>query len=178
MKYVMTFEKYQTYGDYKKGRGSWGSPEDLEADVILTLKRLLPSFDDKWIDSVEDQSDDKKGIKFEIKVGKNLIHMFKVGNWRGQWEFYLNKKKVSEADVETALEKDNMSELDRFMKKVGGFDFYADKIDNGGQWRQAKFNNSAVKKVFDELSSSDKKKAIKLMYKKYKKELVDSEFNA
>jgi hypothetical protein len=178
MKYIMTFEKYQTYDDYKKGRGSWGSPEELKADAILTLKKLMPSFDEKWINSIEDVSVESKGIKFEAKVGKNLIHMFKVGGLRGQWEFYLNKKKVSEADLEAALEKDNMSDLDLFMKKVGSFDFYADKIDNGGQWRQAKFNNSAVKKVFDKLSSSDKKKAIKLMYKKYKKELVDSEFKA
>ena len=178
MKYVMTFEKYQTYDDYKKKRSLWGSPEELKADAILTLKRLLPTFDEKWINSIEDVSVEDKGIKFEVKVGKNLIHMFKVGGWRGQWEFYLNKKKITSSELETTLEKDNMSDLDRFMKKFGSFDFYADMIDNSGQWRDAKFNNSAVKKLFDELSASDKKKAIKLMYKKYDKEKVDSEFKA
>lgn len=87
MKYVKTFEAYQTYTDYNKKRSAWGTPEDLKEDAILTLKRSLPTFDEKWIDKVEDQSDDTKGIKFEFKIGKDLVHMYKVNTWRGQWEF-------------------------------------------------------------------------------------------
>lgn len=168
MKYVMTFEKYQTYSDYKSGRGMWGSPEDLKADAILALKRVLPTFDEKWIDSVEDQSVEDKGIKFEFKVGNDIIHMLKVGNWRGQWEFYLNKKKMDSNEIQDALEKKHMSELDQFMKYAGSYDFYADYIDNGRQYNDALASNAEIKRMFDKLGSSDKKKAVKELLKKFK----------
>ena len=163
----MTFEKYQTYSDYKTSRSSWGSPEDLKADATLALKGVLPTFDEKWIDSVEDQSEDDKGIKFEFKIGKDLVHMFKVSNWRGQWEFYLNKKKMDANEIRKELEKKHMSDLDKFLKYASGYDFYAEYIDNGRQYNEALANNAEIKRMFDTLGSSDKKKAVKELLKKF-----------
>ena len=148
MKYVKTFEAYQTYADYQKGRMTWGTPDDLKADAILALKRLLPSFDEKWINDIEDQSDENKGIKFQFKVGKDLIHMYKVNSWRGQWEYYLNKKKSNSDQVRDYLEKEHLSALDAFLKHAGSFDYYVEYIDNGGQYQAAQANNSAILKMW------------------------------
>ena len=100
MKHIQTFEnflnEYQTYSDYKKG--SWGTPEDLKNDVSLSVRHLIPaSWEEttKLIKSVEDQSDDEKGIKFEITLTSgDTIHGFKTGAYRSDWEWYLNKKKM------------------------------------------------------------------------------------
>ena len=163
----MTFEKYQKYSDYKSSK--WGSPEDLRQDALISVKRVLPTFDEKWIDSIEDVSVEDKGIKFEVKVGKNTVHMFKTDSWRGQWEFYLNKKKIDSRELKRTLEKDNLSDLEIFLKYVESYDFYSQYIDSGAQWRAAEANNKAIEKRFDELSTSDKKKAKKEIYKRFKK---------
>lgn len=172
MKYVKTFEAYQKYSDYSKPgskAAKWGTPEDLKQDAILSVKRALPTFDEKWIDSIEDQSQDDKGIKFEIKVGKDTIHMYKVDGWRGTWEYYLNKKKISQDDLHTELEQKHLSQLDAFLKYAFGFDFYAEYIDNGGQYQRATANNDAILKRYKALSSSDQAKAKKELYKKFDK---------
>jgi hypothetical protein len=176
MKYVKTFEAYQKYSDYQKGRMTWGTPEDLKQDAILTLKRALPTFDEKWIDQTEDQSDDAKGIKFQFKVGKDLIHLYKVDSWRGGWEFYLNKKRSDVNQVKDHLEKTHMSALDVFLKNASSFDYYAEYIDNGGQYQAAQANNSAVLKMWAELNTSDRNKARKELYKKGNRERVDLYF--
>jgi hypothetical protein len=176
MKYVKTFEAYQTYSDYQKKGKTWGTPEDLKDDAILTLKRALPTFDEKWIDKVEDQSDDTKGIKFEFKIGKDLVHMYKVNNWRGQWEFYLNKKKSDASQIKDYLEKAHMSKLDVFLKYAAGFDYYTEYIDNGSQYQAAQANNAAILKMWAELSTSERNKAKKELYKKGDREKVDLYF--
>jgi hypothetical protein len=154
----------------------WGSPEELKDDAIISLKRMLPTFDEKWIDSVEDQSDDKKGIKFEFKVGKDLVHMFKVGGNRGYWEYYLNKKKTGERKLQDHFDKTLMSPIDAFMKYASSYDFYSDYIDDGGQYQRAVANNKVVKDMFDKLSKSDQKEAIKILNKQFDKDLVKRHF--
>ena len=176
MKYVMTFEKYQTYNDYQNGRSRWGSPEELKQDAILSLKHMLPTFDEKWIDSIEDVSDDKKGIKFEARVGKDIVHMFKIGGFRGSWEFYLNKKRIKNSELKNELELKNMDELERFLKYAKGYDFYADYIDDGGQWKKATANNEVIVNMFSSLSGSDKKKAIKELSKEFDKDQIERIF--
>ena len=178
MKYVMTFENYQTYNDYQRGSSKWGTPEELKQDATITLKRSLPTFDEKWIDSVEDQSDDKKGIKFEFKIGVDVVHMFKIGNWRGQWEFYLNKKKISDRDLKKSLEEKHLSKIDAFLKYAYGYDFYTDYIDDGSQYNAANANNRSIEDMFKSLSGSDKKKATKELYKKFDKTNVDRVFKS
>jgi hypothetical protein len=94
--------------------------------------------------------------------------MFKVGNWRGQWEFYLNKKKIESSDLKSRLEKENMSDLELFLKYAKSYDFYYQYIDDGGKYRAAQRNNSAIEDRFNKLSSSDKKKANKELVKHFK----------
>jgi hypothetical protein len=155
----------------------FGSPEDMRKDAILTMKRYLPTPDEKWIDSIEDQSVDDKGIKFELKIGRDTIHMYKVGKWSMQWEFYFNKKKIDPYDIRTELEGKHLSKLDAFIKYGMGFDFYADYIDNGRQYQAAQANNDAVLKMYKELSPADQAKAKKELYKKFDKQRVDLYFN-
>ena len=176
MKYIMTFESYQSYSDYEKGKSKTG-PAEMESDATATLKKLLPTFDEKWIDSIEDQSTDK-GIKFQFKIGKDTVHMFKVGRWLGQWEFYLNRKKSDKAKIRTHLEDNNMSALDKFIKYATGYDYHVAYIDDGRAYKNAKANNSYIRDLFDGLSNSDKKKAVKLLKraKNQSAENVDSVF--
>lgn len=178
MKYIMTFENYQTYSDYEMGRSKWGSPEELKDDAIISLKKMLPTSDEKWIDEVEDLSNEKKGIKFQVKIGKDLVHMFKVGSARGYWEYYLNKKKTDERKLQDHFDKTLMSPLDAFMKYARGYDFYAGYIDDGGQYQRAIANNKAITDMFNNLSSSDKKKAVKMLNKEFDKDDVEKIFKA
>lgn len=174
MKYVLTLEAYRKKADLKIPMS------DVQNGLMVVLKHMMPTFDEKWIDSVEDQSVDDKGIKFEVKIGKDIIHAFltkSLGIYTDRdWEFYLNKKKISGRDLKDHLESSLMSDLDMFMKYGMSYDFYADYIDNGTQYRNAKNNNASIEQRFKELSSSDQKKALKALYKKFSKDDVDRVF--
>lgn len=176
MKYVKTFESYQKYADFKSM--SWGTSAELKDDAVLSIKRALPTFDDKWIDSIEDLSQDDKGIKFEVKVGKDTIHMYKIDRFRGNWEYYLNKKKMTRDNLRAELERKHLSKLDTFLKYASGFDFYAEYIDNGRQYQNALANNNEIIALYKELGASDQKKAKQELYKKFSKskDKVDQTF--
>lgn len=160
MQHIMTFESYQRYIDYQGGK--WGSPKDLEEDAILTLKRLLPTPDEKWIDRITDQSTNK-GIKFEFKIGKDTIHMFKLGNWRGEWEFYLNGKKTTGVKLTDYLETNHLDNVERFLKRAKGYDYNVIYIDSGKQYNDAQRLNTSILNLFDSLTATNKKKAIKTL---------------
>ena len=163
MKYILTLEKYYAYKDFNR---NWGSPEEMQQDLQWVLWKLLPK--DDMIKSIEDQSEDK-GIKFEVMLESgDIIHAYKVSQFRMQedqgWELYFNKKKTSFRALKSQLEREYMSDLDRFLKYYKSYDFYADYIDDGRQWNAATANNDNLVNMFNALSNSDKKKA--------KKELV------
>jgi hypothetical protein len=163
MKYILTLEKYYAYKDFNR---KWGSPEEMQQDLQWVLDKLLPK--DDMIKSIEDQSEDK-GIKFEVMLESgDIIHAYKVSQFRFQenqgWELYFNKKKTSFSNLKSQLEREYMSDLDRFLKYFKSYDFYADYIDDGRQWKAATANNDNLVNMFNALSSGDKKKA--------KKELV------
>ena len=163
MKYLMTFESYQKYSDYKSGR--WGSPADLEEDAIISVKHLLPTFDDKWIDKIEDQSVEDKGIKFEITVGRDKIQMIKTNSFRGQWEYYLNGKKKDSNEIKDYLESKYLSDIDKFVKYAKGYDYTAAYIDDGASYKKAQEGNQFILNLFDNLKPNDKKKALKTLLK-------------
>lgn len=160
MKYIKTFESYQRYKDFKNPN-KWGTPEDLKRDAEIALSKILG---DSKIKSIEDQSDDEKGIKFEIKVGNDTIHMFKPNQWRGQWEYYLNKKKTSDKDLTSHFES-KMKPEDLFLKYAKSYDYYSGYIDDLRQMRSADAYNDKVIKLFNQLSTSQKKSAIKKLIK-------------
>ncbi len=173
MKYILTLEKYQTYKDYEGG--SWGSPKDMEEDAKLTIKHTLPTWDDIWIESIEDQSVGDKGIKFEFKIGKDTVHALKNGKMRGEWELYLNRKKITGNKLRDYFDSSLISPIERFLKYAGGYDFNAAYIDDGRQYRNAIGNNAAIEKEFNALSSSDKKTALKAIIKKNPKMKLEIE---
>lgn len=163
----MTFEKYYAYNDFKK---NWGSPDEMKQEVEWIMARLLPKED--MLKSIEDLSTDK-GIKFEIKLSsKDTIHMYKVSGWRMQendgWEYYYNKKKTIYRKLKNQLEKEILSDLDLFLKYFKSYDFHYQYIDDGGQYKAAKNNNDSIEDRFNNLSSSDKKKAKKELLKYFK----------
>lgn len=163
MKYLMTFESYQKYSDYNPAK--WGTPADLKEDAIISVKHLLPTFDDKWIDSIKDQSVENKGIKFEIKVGRDKIQMVKTNSFRGQWEYYLNGKKKDSNEINEYLESKYLSDIDKFVKYAKGYDYSAAYIDDGSAYKKTKGDNQFILNLFDSLKPNDKKKALKALLK-------------
>jgi hypothetical protein len=160
-------EFYQTYADYNKQlaskKSAFGTPEDLKQDAINSITSALPK-GEKEIDEITDESTEK-GIKFKIKVGKDVIHMYKTGRMRFEWEYYLNKKKSSKYDISEYLHNRGLSKIDIVVRTLKGYDFYTAYIDDGRQYRQANDRNREIKKIFDDLSSSDKVKVVKQLIK-------------
>jgi hypothetical protein len=170
VKHVHTFdgfiiEKYQTYPEYQKKGSRFGSPQDLLDDVTISVKHLLPVERSKALDhikSIEDQSDDAKGIKFQINLKSgDTIHAYKVGPIRMSWEWYLNKKKLNANDIYQSLEATLYSPLDRWKRQYDMSDTTAQYSDDPRVWRESSAHDKAVKALYDKLSSSDKKKADK-----------------
>lgn len=176
-KALMTFEKYTTYSELSKGK--WGTPEELLQDAKLVVSKVLPTRDEKWIKDIQDQST-SDGIKFQVTLSEgDVIHMFMTAKWRmttDSWEFYLNKKKTNVVDLIKTLEEKYMSDLEKFLKYAFSYDFYAQYIDNGSQYKNATRNNSNILARFKALSSSDKKLAIEALEAKFGKEDVEKEF--
>jgi hypothetical protein len=175
MKHVYTFEgflteKYQTYPEYQKKGFKFGSAEDLLNDVTLSVKHLLPVEWGKaadFIKSIEDQSDDQKGIKFQINLKSgDTIHGYKLGPMRMSWEWYLNKKKLNSHEIYQSLETTMYSPLDRWKRQYAMADSTAQYSDDPRVWRESSAHDLAVKNLYDKLSTSDKAKADK--YKKSK----------
>lgn len=165
---VMTFEAYQTYNDYLKDAERFRqTPESLEYNVKLILKRLMPTLDDKWISSVEDVSDEKKGIKFEIRMSTgDVIHAFKVGSELGKWEFYLNKKKTDESSLKKYFLENAISPLERWELKFKNFDHNWAFADDMRAYRAGQNSEKEIMAIYDTLSTSDKRKAYKIYSEK------------
>jgi hypothetical protein len=160
--------EYQTYGDYQKK--PWGSPEDLKNDVIISVKRLLPidlNQADSYIKTVSDQSDDKKGIKFEIvlKTG-DTIHAFKLGSFRSHWEWYLNKKKMSSDQIYSHLEDKMYKPFDRWKRQYDSRDTTYMYADDSSSYRSGLNHEKFIQDLYNKLSSIDKKKADEYMKNK------------
>ena len=179
MKHIKLYEaKYQTYADYEKS-GKWGSKEDLKNDAILSVRKQIPNVTwpetESYIKSVTDQSDPKQGIKFEfvLKDG-NTIHAFKTGNFRGSWEFYLNKKKIKPTVHNNGLWWelfDTMSPLEQYTRSLWGHDWYFNYADDNRSYQAGSAAAKQLNTLYNKLSPSDKKKAYKAYLKKVPKDL-------
>jgi len=175
MRYIKTFEAYVTYNDIKK------SASDIENELRGELIKLFTyaGISDHIDDLIyTDQSTDK-GIKWQIEVkgkGSDTIHAYKDGKWMGQYEWYLNKKKSSKYDIQQYFLKKYISPLDIFLTAAKSYDYHAEYIDNGAQYRAAVAKNKGIEDQFNQLSASDKKAAVKELEKKINKELVQKVF--
>jgi hypothetical protein len=163
-KIVMTFEAYKTYSDYVKGGKALATPETMLRDITIAVKHLMPTFDDKWIKEIQDQSDEKKGIKFQIDlVNRDIIHAFKIDTLYNQWEWYLNKKKLSANEIKDILSSKLLDPYDRWEMNFKSFDSYYMYSDDQRAWRSGVEHEKQIIKLYSELSTNNKKKA----YKKY-----------
>jgi len=173
MKHIHTYESflneglYQTYADYQKKGSKWGTPDELKDDVIISVKHALPMDQkekDKFIKKVEDQSDDEKGIKFEITLKNgDVIHAYKTGSWRMQWEWYLNKKKSDIGEISEYLEGKIYKPYERWQRHYDGRDKFYMFSDDHRAYQSGSAHEKYIKSLYDKLSSADKKKADKYM---------------
>jgi len=174
-KYVDSFQmfeaKYHTYTDYAKSGSKWGTTEELEKDALIKVKHIIPGDWDqveKSIKSTEDQSDDKKGIKFEFKLKDgNTIHLFKTGRMRGDWEVFLNKKKMKDSATayQTLLSK--LPALEAYLISMKGFDSTYQYSDDNRAYKNGSAHEKALRQMYSKLSTSDKEKAYKSFKDRY-----------
>ena len=170
-----------TFENYRLKSNTSATDEDLVKALRVVVGRMLPNNNfDEWVKSIEDQSVEDKGIKYELKIGKDIVHAF-LRNGRSiyldtDWEFYLNKKKISAYDLREHLESTLMSEIEVFLKYAFSFDFYSGYIDDPRRYREVESNNAVIKDMFNKLSSGDKKKAVKELLKKFDKDQVEGYF--
>ena len=154
--WVSLNEKYYSYDDFKKSK--WGDPGEMKSDVETSLRNAMPS-DSFKIKSIDDESNDN-GIKFVIKLDSgDTVHAYKTSQWRGEYEWFLNKKKVTKYDIQEYVFS-KLKPLDVYLRHLKGHDWYHQYADDHRSW---KAGESATKKLVDlysKLSSGDKKKAV------------------
>lgn len=162
-KFVMTLEKYQKYADYKNRDNA---EEFVEKDLKQQITNLFgyAGISDNLKDiNYTDQSSDK-GIKWEIEIkgkGKDLIHAYKVGPYLSHWEWYLNKKKSSEYDIQQYFLNKYVSDLDRYIAAAKGFDSTYQYADDSRAYKRGQNQAQNLIDLYSKLSNSDKKKAHK-----------------
>ena len=177
MKYVKTFEAYISYDKM----GNWGSASEIEDELRMTIINLLTyagisnNLDDV---QYEDQSTDK-GIKWQIEIkgkGSDIIHAYKDGKMRGEYEWYLNKKKSSKYDIQQYFLDKYISKLEQYYTLLKNFD--RDKKDHR-HFKSLDEYKAQAKKLADlygSMSSSEKKKAHTQYIKFFKENVSFEEF--
>ena len=80
----------------------------------------------------------------------------------------INKKKMRYQELKNKLEEDFMSKLESFLKYFKSYDFYAQYIDDGRQWKRATQNNKWIEDSYKNLSNNEKKQAKKEIVKHFK----------
>ena len=153
-------KNYQKYNDYKNRAFT---PEKMQFDAVLFVKKLMPTFCDSWINQVEEQSDELKGIKFEFIVKSETIQVIKLGGFLGDWDLFLNKKRISKTDLTNFLEKKYMTPLEIFCKYAMAYNFYLNMVECKTQYNEVKARNKNIENIFIGLNNQDKAKAIDFM---------------
>jgi hypothetical protein len=153
-------KNYQTYNDYKNRAFT---PEKMQSDATLFVKKLMPTFCNSWINQVEEQSDELKGIKFEFIVKSETIQVIKLGGFLGDWDLFLNKKRISKTDLTNFLEKKYMTPLEIFCKYAMAYNFYLNMVECKTQYNEVKARNKNIENIFIGLNNQDKAKAIDFM---------------
>lgn len=172
-KHVLTLEGFQAYQDYTNTKDLDQLKDKIKKDATTELKRLLPTVDDKWIDNFEDESTDR-GIKFKFKIkGGDTIHMYKIDKYEGRYDYYLNKRKTTKSKIIKYLADKHLTTLDQFIKAIASFDQHADRIDDASRYANASANNKSIIDLFDQLSKSEQKKALKQVKKQKNNSLAN-----
>jgi hypothetical protein len=167
-------KNYQTYNDYKNRAFT---PEKMQSDANLFVKKLMPTFCNSWIDQVEEQSDELKGIKFEFIVKSETIQVIKLGGFLGDWDLFLNKKRISKTDLTNFLEKKYMTGLEIFCKYVMGYNFHLNMLEYNGDYVKVSEKNKNIESIFAGLNDQDKAKAIDFMNSVFGEKLTKRVFS-
>jgi hypothetical protein len=167
-------KNYQTYNDYKNRAFT---PEKMQSDATLFVKKLMPTFCNSWINQVEEQSDELKGIKFEFIVKSETIQVIKLGGFLGDWDLFLNKKRISKTDLTNFLEKKYMTGLEIFCKYVMGYNFHLNMLEYNGDYVKVSEKNKNIESIFAGLNDQDKAKAIDFMNSVFGEKLTKRVFS-
>ena len=177
MKHVKLYEayiseKYVTYDDLGKW-GKYSNESEVEDDLRMKMIRLFQYASiSNYLDDVEytDQSSDK-GIKWQIEIkgkGTDIIHAYKTDKYKGSYEFYLNKKKSSEYDIQQYFLNKYVPELDQYLAAVKGYDYTYQRSDDSRAYKKGGEQKKDLIDLYSKLSNSDKKKAYAAFSKKTK----------
>jgi hypothetical protein len=167
-------KNYQKYNDYKNRAFT---PEKMQSDATLFVKKLMPTFCNSWINQVEEQSDELKGIKFEFIVKSETIQVIKLGGFLGDWDLFLNKKRISKTDLTNFLEKKYMTGLEIFCKYVMGYNFHLNMLEYNGDYVKVSEKNKNIESIFAGLNDQDKAKAIDFMNSVFGEKLTKRVFS-
>lgn len=170
--HVMTYEKYMSYNDLGKW-GKYSTESEVEDDLRMKIIRLFQyGAISNHLDDVEyiDQSSDK-GIKWQIEIkgkGTDIIHAYKTNKYKGSYEFYLNKKKSSEYDIQQYFLNKYVSELDQYIASMDSFDRHYQMSDDHSIYLAGNKQAKKLTDMYKNLSKSDQKKALKAYNKRFK----------
>ena len=174
-KFVMTYERYVTYDKLK----NWGvhPPSEVENELREKLVQLfIYGGISNHLDDIQftDMSSEK-GIKWEIQVkglkkGSDVIHVYKRSVYRMDYEWYLNKKKSSTAEIQKYFLDKYVSKLDQYLASIASFDRYYDRADDHQVYLRGSRHADRLLNLYQDLSGSEKKKA----YKAYLAKMKDS----
>ena len=178
MKHIKLYESYisEKYITYDK-MGNWGNASDIEDDLRMTvINMFLYGGISNQLDDViyTDQSSDK-GIKWEIEVkGKSsdTLHAYKDGKMRGQYEWFLNKKKSSKGEIQDYFLNKYVSELDKYIAAMEDFDVNYEYAD-GKAYKEGAKQADELRVLYKALSKADQKKAYNAFIKTHKSTDVD-----
>jgi len=177
MKHIKLFETYisEKYITYDK-LGKWGkysNESEVEDDLRMVLIKLFQfgAISDHLDDLIyTDQSSDK-GIKWQIEVtgkGSDIIHAYKDGKFKGQYEWYLNKKKSSEYDIQQYFLNKYLSDLEKYSALLDSYEPSKRNHRHFKSLDEWKAQSKELADAYSELSTSDKKKAQKEFDKRFK----------
>lgn len=185
MKHIKLYESYisEKYITYDK-LGKWGkysNESEVEDDLRMTVIRLFlyGGISNKLDDVIyTDQSSDK-GIKWEIKVkgnGSDTIHAYKDGKMRGEYEWFLNKKKSSKYDIQQYFLNKYVSKLEEYLQLLKEFDI--DKKYHKHFKSQDEYKSQAMKlaDLYSSMSSNEQKKAHAEYIKRFKQDVELNNF--
>lgn len=157
---IKLIEDYQKYSDYKNK--SYGTPEDLKKDLLIVLHRLIPDKlgKEKYIEKITDKSIPTKGIKFEVKLKSNdIIHAYKIGQWSGDWELYLNGNKSNKYKISEYLEDKAYTPYEKWQMYYNGSDKNFMYADDRESYKRGMEQVEYAAELYDKLNTNDKKKA-------------------
>jgi len=180
MKYMKTFEAYISYDKLK----SWGKyPEgEVEDDLRMKVINLFQYAGiSNYLDDViyTDQSSDK-GIKWQIEVigpgNKDLIHAYKDGKFKGQYEWYLNKKKSSEYDIQQYFLNKYVSKTEQYYHLLKNFDRDKKTHRHFKSVDEYKAQAKKLADLYDSMSSKEQKVAHQRYMQFFKENIPFNEF--